>query len=412
MTNYQNNAMKEIENLSDLLKLYDIIERSSFFDSVNYNGDILEIQLTGNISEISADLENAKIQYDKSGSKSFEVKIDRDQILLFPDEMSLYDRLNNNNLSLIGKNIFIWTFDKSYLLYENFTIENAIRNPNNNAVFLLNVVQYRDFLKIFLREENGLIELNKVHPRNELFITSKGDEKLLIKLGYDKVIKDLYYKDFDYIDINQFLERIKNDEWLACFKNTVCAFFDIQSEPKRTFRWLYENFAYLFANTEKSYLLYISKFSFDKISRQFKKDREHYFNNLSEYQNKLSGQLISIPLTIGAALLSNNFVTNNGLAISSVIFLISAYVVFVMGTIAFVVVDLIKLKNDIKGENDTLKNMYSEIHDNFKRDFRYILRKSRFLIGFAWFLLALFIIVLIIVWFAPISSSPKEVLFI
>ncbi|MGJ1507884.1 hypothetical protein [Sphingobacterium siyangense] len=404
--------MKEIDNLSDLLQLHDIIERSSLFDSVNYYGDILEIQLTGDISEISADLESAKIEYDKSGSKSFEVKIDRDHILLFLDEMSLYDGLNNNDLSLIGKNIFIWTFDTSCLLYENFTIENAIQNTNNNGNFLLNVVQYRDFLKIFLNEENQLIELNKVHPRNEIFIASRGDEKLLVKLGYDKIIEELYHKQFEFIDIKKFSERIKNDEWLACFKNTVCAFFDQQSESKRTFRWLYENFAYLFANTEKSYFLYISKFSFDKISRQFKKDREHYFNSLGEYQNKLSGQLISIPLTIGAALLSNNFVTNNGLANNSVIFLISAYVIFVMGTIFFILFDLRKLKNDINGENNILKEIYTDIYDNFKKDFAYILNKSKFLIGFGIFLLLLFIAVLLIIWFAPISSSPKEVLFV
>jgi len=404
--------MKEIDNLSDLLQLHDIIERSSFFDSVNYNGDILEIQLRGDISEISADLKSAKIEYDKSGSKSFEVKIDRDQILLFLDEMSFYDRLNNSDLSLIGKNIFIWTFDKSCLLYENFTIESAIQKPNNNGNFLLNVVQYRDFLKIFLNEENQLIELNKVHPRNEIFIASRGDEKLLVKLGYDKIIKELYHKEFEFIDIKKFSERIKNDEWLACFKNTVCAFFDQQSEPKRTFRWLYENFAYLFANTEKSYFLYISKFSFDKISRQFKKDREQYFNSLGEYQNKLSGQLISIPLTIGAALLSNNFVTNNGLANNSVIFLISAYVIFVMGTILFILFDLRKLKKDIQDENNMLKQMYTDIYENFKGDFTYILRKSKFLIGFCIFLLLLFVIVLLIVWFAPISASSKEVLFV
>lgn len=404
--------MKGIDNLSDLLKLYNIVEKSSLFDSASYNGGILEILLTGDISEISADLESAKIEYDKSGSKSFEIKIDREQILLFLDEMSLYDRLNNNDLSLIGKNIFIWTFDTSCLLYENFTIENAIQNPSNNGDFLLNVIQYRDFLKIFLNEEKQLIELNKVHPRNEIFIASRGDEKLLVKLGYDKVVKDLYYKDFEFIDIKQFLERIKNDEWLACFKNTVCGFFDQQSEPKRTLRWLYENFAYLFASTEKSYFLYISKFSFDKISRQFKKDREQYFNSLGGYQNKLSGQLISIPLTIGAALLSNNFVTNNGLANNSVIFLISAYVIFVMGTILFILFDLRKLKKDIQDENNMLKQMYTEIYDNFKGDFTYILSKSKFLIWFGWLLLFIFLGVLFIILFAPISSSPKGVLFV
>jgi len=404
--------MKEIDNLSDLLLLHDIIEKSSLFDSIDYNDGTIEIQLTKDISEISNDLENAKIEYEKSGSKSFEIKIDRNEVLFFLDKVSFYDRLNNTDLCLIGKNIFIWDCDNSCLLYENFTIEKAIAERTKPGDFIANVVQYRDFLKVFLDQQNQLIELDKAHPRNEIFIASKGDEKLLVKLFYQKIVEELYSKKFEYLNIEQFSERIKNEAWLSCFKNTVCAFFDQQSEPKKTFLWLYENFAYLFANTEKSYFLYISKFSFDKISRQFKKDREHYFNSLGEYQNKLSGQLISIPLTIGAALLSNNFVTNNGLANSSVIFLISAYVIFVMGTIGFVLVDLVKLKSDIRDENDALKKMYTEIYENFKRDFTHILRKSVFLIVFGFFLLVLFAIVLYIVWFALISSSPEEVLFV
>ena len=404
--------MKKIDNLSDLLILHDIIEKSTFFQSISYNNGTVEIQLTNDLSEISDSLLKRGIEYEKSGSRSFEVGIEKDQVLFFKDKLSFYDRVCLSNLSILSKNIFIWDCDESCLLYENFTIEDALVNKSKSGGFIANVVQYRDFLALFLDTGLGLIELDKAHPKNELFVASKGDENLLVKLSYKKIVEELYNKKFEHIDILRFSGRITNEEWLACFKNTVCAFFDQQSESKRTFLWLYENFAYLFANTEKSYFLYISKFSFDKISRQFKKDREHYFNNLNEYQNKLSGQLISIPLTIGAALLSNNFVTNNGLASNSVMFLISAYVVFVMGTIGFVVVDLIKLKNDILVENKALKNMYTEIHNNFEKDFTFILRKSRFLIGFAWFLLLLFIIVLLIVWFAPISSSPKEVLFV
>lgn len=403
--------MKEIDSLSDLLKLYYIIEKSSIFESIDYRDGIIEIQLTKDISEISNDLKSAEIECERSGSKSFEIVLDNNEVLFFLNKMSFYDRLNNTDLSLINKNIFIWNCDNSCLLYENFTIGDVVAESTKHGDFIANVVQYRDFLKFFLDDQNQVIELNRVHPKNELFIASKGDEKILVKLTYQKIVEKLYSNKFEFLDLENFSKRIINDEWLACFKNTVCSFFDQQSESKRTFLWLYENFAYLFANTEKSYLLYISKFSFDRVSRQFKKDREHYFNSLSEYQNKLSGQLISIPLTIGAALLSNNFVTNNGLTNSSVLFLISAYVVFVMGTICFVLVDLVKLKNDIREERDSLKTMYTDIYENFEKDFKYILNKSKFLIGFGVFLSLLFAIVLYIVWCAPLSASAKDVFF-
>ncbi|TYR31251.1 hypothetical protein FXV77_21105 [Sphingobacterium phlebotomi] len=400
----------KIDDLSDLLVLQEIIEESGFFKDVNYSSGTIEILMTEKVEIISNKLDEVAIPYTTLSSKSIGVQVDRNELHFFKDSKAFYDRVCLNGLSLAGKSIFIWAWNNSSLLYENFSIEDTLANKTKAGDFIANVVQYRDVLTLFLDVDNDLIELDRPIPQNELFITSKGDEKLLVKLTYQKIVERLYSNKFEFIDQENFSKRIKNEEWLACFKNTVCAFFDQQSEAKRTFLWLYENFAYLFANTEKSYFLYISKFSFDKISRQFKKDREHYFNNLSEYQNKLSGQLISIPLTIGAALLSNNFVTNNGLASNSVIFLISAYIVFVMGTIGFVLVDLIKLKNDIRVENDALKNMYTEIHDNFKGDFTYILRKSRFLIGFAWFLLSLFVIVLIVIWFAPISVPPSEVI--
>lgn len=411
MNNYQNSAMKEIERLSDLLTLYDIIDKSGLYDRINYDDGTLEIQLTKDIREISDTLESEKIHYDKSSNKSFEVKIDKNYILFFQDKRSFYDRINNTNLILDNRNLFIWDYDKSCLLHENFNIENAIASRTQAGDFIANVVQYRDFLKLFLDEKSQLIELEKAHPRNELFIVSKGNEKLLVKLNYNRTVDELYSKKFEYLNIEQFSERIQNEAWLACFKNTVCAFFDQQAEHKRTFQWLYENFFYLFANTEKSYFLYISQFSFDKISKQFKKDREHYYNSLNEYQNKISGQLISIPLTIGAALLSSNFVTNNGVANSSVTALISAYVIFVMGTISFILVDLNKLKNDISDENDALKTMYTDIYENFEKDFKFIMKKTKFLVLFGVILLLLFGLVLLVVWFAPLSSPSKEVFF-
>lgn len=403
--------MKEINLLSDLSTLYDIIDKSGLFDSINYEDGTLEIQLKKDISEIGDRLEKEKFSYDRSSNKSFEVKIDKNYILFFQDKRSFYDRINNTDIILKNKSIFIWDCNNSYLLYENFTIENATAHRTQSGDFIANVVQYRDFLKLFLDEKNQLIELEKAHPRNELFIISRGNEKLLVKLNYNRTEEELYSKRFEYLNLEQFSERIRNEAWLSCFKNTVCAFFDQQAEQKRIFKWLYENFFYLFANTEKSYFLYISQFSFDKISKQFKRDREHYFNSLNEYQNKISGQLISIPLTIGAALLSNNFITNNGLANSSVTFLISAYVIFVMGTIAFILVDLIKLKKDIMEESDALKTMYTDLYEYFEKDFKFIKRKASLLKLFGIFLFLLFGIVLTIVWFAPLSSPSKELFF-
>ncbi|VTR43643.1 hypothetical protein [Sphingobacterium thalpophilum] len=404
--------MKKIDNLSDLLLLHEIIEKSKVLQDIRYENGSLEIELKEDISAITSDLQSSNIDFDKSGSKIIEINIDKSQILFFQNKDTFYDRVCSNNLSLDGRDIFIWDYDKTCILYENFSKERAANDETKNGGFILNVVQYRDLLNIFLDIKNQLIELEKAHPQNELFFASKGDDNLLVKINYQKKVDELYNRKFEYLNIDKFLERINNQEWLACFKNTICAFFDKQSDSKKTFFWLYENFEYLFANTEKSYFLYISKFSFDKISKLFKKDQEQYFNSLNDYQNKLSGQLISIPLTIGAALLSSNFVTNNGLANSFVVYLISAYVIFVMGTIGFVFFDLIKLKKDITDERDNFQKRYSNIYENFKQDFDYILCKSRWMIGFAVFLLVLFLSILLIVWIGPTEELKKDFILI
>lgn len=404
--------MKKIDNLSDLLLLHEIIEKSKILQEIRYENGSLEIELEEDISAVTSHLRRSNIDFDKFGSKIIGVYIDKSQILFFEDKDTFYDRVCSNNLSIDGRDIFIWDYDKTCILYENFTKEGAANDKTKNGDFIFNVIQYRDLLNIFLDDNNQLIELEKVYPQNELFFASKGDDNLLVKINYQKKVYELYSRKFEFLNIDQFSERIKNREWLACFKNTICAFFDKQSDSKKTFFWLYENFAYLFANTEKSYFLYVSKFSFDKIFKQFKKDQEQYFNSLNDYQSKLSGQLISIPLTIGAALLSSNFVTNNGVANSSVTYLISAYVLFVMGTIVFVFFDLIKLKKDISDERDNFQKMYSNIYETFKRDFAYILCKSKWMIGFAVFLFVLFLSVLLIVWIGPIEEVKKDFILI
>lgn len=399
--------MTKICNLDDVIRLRNVIESTKSYDGLDFGaGGVLEIHLTMSLDKISSELDKIDLKYRKSANKSFEIEIDTMEIAFYKDKSTFCDKVSEKNFGLEGKNIFIWEFDNSYLVYRDFSRRAAMAERTEFGDFILNVLQYRDLLEVFIDEENLLVEFDRIkHPHNELFIVSKGDEKLLIRLAYKKVVHELYSKRFEPIDHDKFIQRLENEEWVACFKNTVCAFFDHQSESKKTFLWLYENFAYLFANTEKSYLLYVSKFSFDKISKEFRKDQGQYFNSLNDYQNKLSGQLISIPLTIGAALLSDNFVANNGDARGSLVFLISAYVIFVMGTIGFVLADLIRLRRQIKKEKAHFQTVYEGIYTDFKKDFEFLLRKSRLMLVFAVFLLFLFIGVLIVVWFEPGSQQ-------
>ncbi len=397
-----------IKDPAVLLEIYEVLSSEKIHSRIEITKQKLDVSLSKKHSEIAPKLAKISAYYTTSGSRNIEILIDSSTILLFEDSSSFLDHVCILKNPLEGFHIFIWSWGGTFLVYENFSRLVAQQNRTKKGDYLVNVLQYSETIQIFLDEHYSLIELNREVPTKAMFIVSKGDEKLLVKLDYSAIPNNLQERLFEAFDLDLFTRQLAIEEWLACYKNTLCAFFNEQSESRRNFMWLYENFNYLYSATQKSYSLFVSKFSFDKVFKQFKKDQEQYFSSLNEYQNKLSGQLVTIPLTIGAALLSDNFFDNNGLNHNIYLALLTGYVVFVMATIMFVYFDLRKIRAELKQERSYLQDKADTVFEKLKSDFSFLLRKSFLMQLFAIFLLLVFIVALVAVWSTPEVPISKD----
>lgn len=77
---------------------------------------------------------------------------------------------------------------------------------------------------------------------------------------------------------------------------------ELQALGNRSLAILYGNFNFILEQSNRNYQLYIDKFSFNTIRQEYRTEKNNYFESLDTAQNKISAQIISIPLSLGASI--------------------------------------------------------------------------------------------------------------
>lgn len=344
------------------------------------------VEVSDSVFEVTFSKENQekfKGLIDKEGisvttpnARRVDIQFDKNTIEVFKSEEEFLDRFDLMPNILKDKLGFIFDFRGSYLAYDYQTKETY--GEKSDEHFIDQVFQYREILEIFLTSESNIIKINRpTAVGSEMIVVVDGETKLLTNIGYKRIDLEAYSYPYTEYPIETFKTKIKLDAWLTCFKSEVCKFIDGQSEVNKTFKRLYLDFDYIFNLAERNYQLYLSKFSFDKIRKQFKTEKSRYFEGLNEAQSKIAAQVIAIPLTIGAAVLSANVFQDVKVPTGLISIAIATYSAFVIWVILIHLHDIRKIGRDLKAEEREIKKHYSGLFDEFKDEFCFLRTKRQ-----------------------------------
>ena len=243
-----------------------------------------------------------------------------------------------------------------------------------------NLKSYTALLKLF-RDSQLLAEFNDT-TRTRLMVVDNGKEKNNVIISYKSYDPRLFTKTV-VLDLAELEGRLAdaaksgNAEWLALFRHHIVAVMSAQEAAQKTFTEFFLNIAFIIQATVRDYEIYVSGFSFDKISKDLKEDRQKYFNDLNQAQDKIKSQVIAVPLAVGTSIYAFYQLNTSSVTLDFLLIAIAIYIGFIWWYLLLYEADLNKLKSDIKIDSDTFSTNYPKIYKLFEGDFKYISKKVR-----------------------------------
>jgi hypothetical protein len=320
----------------------------------------------------------------KSNDKSITLFSSYDQLFksMFDNQTSgIAIMIDNSN-----KDYYYYDF-KGRLEYTNFRLTDSISMMES---YLL----YAALLKLFKTSQN-ITEFDDTIKRR-LFIVDNGKEKNIVCFNYqtfeDRIFSKVVSFDIDYITSRINSTNSNNLEWLSIFKHTIVEFLSSQDELNKTFLELFLNISYLVKITERDYEIYLSGFSFDKISKELKEERQRYFADLNQAQDKIKSQVIAVPLSIGTSIYAFFQIKADHITLYFILGMILIYIGFIWWYLTLYENDLRKLKSEVKEDSNKFQQLYQKIYNLFKSDFDFINNKVNSVLLFSYTIKAVIIL--------------------
>ena len=279
-------SIETLETLSSLLRR----ERNCRFEG----GEFVVLPFNEHRQEIEAYLLDSEVRYEVIGNTEALISLRQFPGVFFDCDHFLRESIDEDIFnSDIG--IIFYTSD-NFLYYEASTSKSYVgTNVDTTNYFIQNTYHYLKFFSYF--ESLGISEYNS-STNHEFILVDPEKGKFL--LGYPVVPP-------------VFLERVRLEDKYKKFEgaNTAQEFrlllkrqiIDSVSryEHDQTFPKLAENIDAVLRDTENNYEMFLRKFNFEELKKNFRKERDQYFENIRNIIDKLLGRVVSIPISVSAA---------------------------------------------------------------------------------------------------------------
>jgi len=217
---------------------------------------------------------------------------------LLEDTNAYYDeiefiRINNElNCNFLDKNIAILFYKKSQLLIYNKT------NKKSKNYFIPNQIAYNKFLEL-LKSNVFADDYNNVSRQLLLYSLDKGVYKINIPILAPQLDDSENFQE----QVNLFSIKYNSPDFILHFKNQLYN-LPVIAEDNRM-QYIISVLSVLTHNANMEYLLFSKKFSFKKLRTELRQEKESYFKSLTEVLSKITTQIITVPISISAALLAS-----------------------------------------------------------------------------------------------------------
>lgn len=211
---------------------------------------------------------------------------------VYYDEIE-FIRINNElNCNFLDKNIAILFYKKSQLLIYDKT------NKKSKNYFIPNQIAYNQFLEL-LKSNVFADDYNNVSRQLLLYSLDKGIYKINIPILAPQLDDSENFQE----QVNLFSIKYNSPDFILHFKNQLYS-LPVIAEDKRM-QYIISVLSELTHNANMEYLLFSKKFSFKKLRTELRQEKESYFKSLTEVLSKITTQIITVPISISAALLAS-----------------------------------------------------------------------------------------------------------
>lgn len=402
-----------------LLKIYNNISDSTEVEKILFRLEEVDFYFknsTGNATMIQI-ADKLDIEYESSDRILTLKRASRSKnIAIYESYESLFDSIYRN-LSLSSSTSLI-VLDKTkadYYIYDLITRKEhlIVAGQLDETFYLTNYSTYLPLLKLF-RADRHISEFDDV-AKNKLLIIDNNKERNLVNIKYAVYDPRIFTKKVEF-DYNSFENRItqlnisNNQEWVSCLKHNIVSVMSAQQEENKTFAELFLNIQFIISNTERDYEIYISGFSFEKVSKALKEDKQKYFQTLNQAQDRIKSQVIAVPLSIGTSIYAFFQLETNIRNYYFILVMIAVYILFICWYLWLYEQDLRKLKKDVKEDRENFTKLYPKVFEIFKADFDYIKNKITSVILLSWVIKSTIIAdwIILLLYVICIRTNPEQ----
>jgi hypothetical protein len=196
-----------------------------------------------------------------------------------------------------------------------------------------------------------------------------------------------YGGSFDVKETNKFLENtytnIKDISsrprgWEYIMKNRIIRSLEIVDQSERRFYWLIDNLDQLIEATLRDYELFLTSHKHETIIEQYEKEKDVFADKIRAVLERISTNLLSIPITFSAALFGFRELTEKRL-IDIFLIVLAVCVCFSCIIQGIFISELSVIKNEIYSKVDYLSRGLSFLHQKFNTISIPLIRKIIFL---------------------------------
>jgi hypothetical protein len=306
--------------------------------------------------------------------------ISRDSInRLYANYESLFFSVYNNSAIATTSILIVVNLIEGYVFDSTNDKENFKSNGNIVGINWMNNYRlYASLLKLF-KTADILVEFDDAIKQRLMIIDNSKDQNNAT-ISYQIFDPRIFTKPVSF-NLDEIEGRINdsakpnNSEWLSIFRHNIVGLITAQELSNKSFTEFFLNLNFILQNTNRDYTIYLSGFSFDKISKEMKSDRQKYFSDLYQTQDKIKSQVIAVPLAVGTSIYAFFQLNITTASFFFLLLAIGIYISFIWWYLFLYERDLNKLKADIDIDSSKFQSNYPTIYSLFESDFKYITEK-------------------------------------
>jgi hypothetical protein len=270
-----------------------------------------------------------------------------------------------------NKSFSIIDFEGSVLTYIKETAEIFVNKTQVTNIFLhLNCIAFYRFVNV-LNSDTVCDYYNEQKRELVFHSASKG----VLKINIPILPTTIPYFQNLLPDVERLEGLIEIRDFPIHFKNQL--FSDTLGVSEKRFINSILNLKSVLESSENDYQLYIKNFSFEKFKTDLQKEKEKYFLWLREIQNKLSGQIVSVPLAFSASIFATYKLEKDFYLLYFVGAAFFVYLIFTFFTLHYYYKDNSDLRSDIQRDKNLLIEASGIKADDIKIEFNKIENRSK-----------------------------------